>query len=225
LPDFQNPQQEPGTERRLLLVFVLTFVVILAFQPLLKKYGPQPSPPQPQNQPAQSQPAQSQSAQSPAAAASASSGGASAVPLNGFTKQAASETETVVENNLYRITFTNRGAQVKSWILKKFGNDTQNGPLDLVNSTASAKYGYPLSLWTYDESLRNRLSSALYIASREGSQTAPADVTFEYADQDLVVRKTFRFDHTYVVKVESNCLLYTSPSPRDLSTSRMPSSA
>ena len=28
-----------------------------------------------------------------------------------------------------------------------------------------------------------------------------------------------------VVKVVNNCLLYTSPSPRDLSTSRMPSSA
>ena len=29
-------------ERRLLLVFVLTFVVILLFQPVLKKYIPQP---------------------------------------------------------------------------------------------------------------------------------------------------------------------------------------
>ena len=29
----------------------------------------------------------------------------------------------------------------------------------------------------------------------------------------------------YILEVYSNCLLYTSPSPRDLSTSRMPSSA
>ncbi len=55
-------------------------------------------------------------------------------------RQAASETETVIENDLYRITFTNRGAQVKSWILKKFDNDAQNGPLDLVNPAAAAKY-------------------------------------------------------------------------------------
>ena len=47
-----------------------------------------------------------------------------------------SETETVIENDLYRITFTNRGAQVKSWILKKFDNDAENGPLDLVNAPA-----------------------------------------------------------------------------------------
>ena len=74
---------------------------------------------------------------------------------NPVTKQAASETETVIENDLYRITFTNRGAQVKSWILKKFDNDAQNGPLDLVNAEAAAKFGYPLSLWTYDEALRS----------------------------------------------------------------------
>ena len=29
-------------ERKLLLVFALTFLVIMLFQPLLKKYGPQP---------------------------------------------------------------------------------------------------------------------------------------------------------------------------------------
>jgi len=122
----------------------------------------------------------------------------------GAAKQASSEAETVVENDLYKITFTNRGAQVKSWILKKFDNETQNGPLDLVNPTASAQYGYPLSLWTYDEGLRGRLSSALYVASREGAQTSPTDVTFEYSDQELAVHKTFRFDHSYVVSVETS---------------------
>ena len=109
-----------------------------------------------------------------------------------------------MENDLYRITFTNRGAQVKSWILKKFDNDAQNGPLDLVNAAAAEKYGYPLSLWTYDADLRGKLSSALYIASREGRQTAPATITFEYADQDLAVRKTFSFDHSYIVNVETS---------------------
>src|SRR5256885_5538502 len=31
-----------GMERRLLIVFALTFLAIMLFQPLLKKYGPQP---------------------------------------------------------------------------------------------------------------------------------------------------------------------------------------
>ena len=59
----------------------------------------------------------------------------------------------MVENDLYRITFTNRGAQVKSWVLKKYDDD-QGHPLELVNQAAAAQFGYPLSLWTYDENLR-----------------------------------------------------------------------
>jgi len=196
LPEIQNPQHEPGSEKRLMLVFVLTFVVMLAFQPLLKKYFPQPAAPQQQSQPAQPQPA------TPTAAAPAVPAVVSAAA--GVTKQAATETETVVENDLYRITFTNRGAQVKSWILKKFDNDAQNGALDLVNTEAAEKFGYPLSLWTYDADLRSKLSSVLYVGSREGRQTAPATITFEYADQDLAVRKTFSFDHSYSVKVETS---------------------
>jgi len=34
--------------------------------------------------------------------------------------------------------------------------------------------------------------------------TAPAEITFEYSDQGLAVRKVFRFDHTYVVHVETS---------------------
>ncbi len=179
-----------------MLVFVLTFVVMLAFQPLLKKYFPQPATPQQQNQSAPTQAAATTLATPVASAA--------ATPASTATKQASSETETVIENDLYRITFTNRGAQVKSWILKKFDNDAQNGPLDLVNAAAAEKFGYPLSLWTYDEGLHSKLSSALYVASREGKQTSPTTITFEYADQDVSVRKTFSFDDSYTVTVATS---------------------
>ncbi len=197
MAEFQNPQQEPGTEKRLVLVFILTFLVILGFQAFTKKYGPPPS------VPTTNQTAQTAASGASSAAETSSNSPAVPVPL-GVTKQAGSEAETVVENDLYRITFTNRGAQVKSWILKRFDNETQNGPLDLVNPEAAARYGYPLSLWTYDEGLRVRLSSALYVGSRAGSQTSPTDLTFEYSDHDLSVHKTFRFDHSYVVSVETS---------------------
>jgi YidC/Oxa1 family membrane protein insertase len=207
LAEYQNPQQEPGSEKRLLLVFLVTFVAMLLAQPLLKKYFPQPVTPPQQSQPTQTPGASTTSttAASPVVSHAVSRAGKSGAGTSAaVTKQATSETETVIENDLYRITFTNRGAQVKSWILKKFDNDAQNGPLDLVNPSAAEKYGYPLSLWTYDENLRGKLSSALYVSSREGNLTSPTSVTFEYADQDLVVRKTFSFDHTYVVSIESS---------------------
>ena len=46
-------------------------------------------------------------------------------------------------------------------------------------------------------------------------------------DGELVIKKLMKDQSkNYYLKSEnSNCLLYTSPSPRDLSTSRMPSSA
>ena len=207
MADFKNPQQEPGAEKRLLLVFLLTFVVLVIFQPLLKRYMPQPpaAPAQKQSAPEQTTPGLAASTLSIPSAPSAST------PAVTVSKQASSEAQTVVENDLYKITFTNRGAQVKSWILKKFDNDAQNGPLDLVNSAAAEKYGYPLSLWTYpsatgDETVRNKLNSVLYLAPNQGQLKAPADITFEYADQDLVVRKSFHFDHTYVVNVETSVI-------------------
>jgi YidC/Oxa1 family membrane protein insertase len=127
------------------------------------------------------------------------------VPAGEATKQASAESETVVENDLYRIRFTNRGGQVKSWVLKKFKDD-KGQPLELVNPAAAAKFGYPLSLGSYDESLRNKLNAVLYVQTPEAGNplTAPADISFEYSDPDIAVRKTFRFDHSYVVRVETS---------------------
>jgi len=169
------------------------------FQPLLKKYLPQP-PAQPASTPIQNQPPQQPESAvvTPPAVVTKHKGEKSQATL----KQAASEAPIVVENDLSRITFSNRGAQVKSWTLKKFDDD-KGQPLELVNNAAAERFGYPLSLWTYDESLRNKLNSVLYVASASGTLTAPAEIIFDYADQDLTVRKTFRFDldESYVVHV------------------------
>jgi YidC/Oxa1 family membrane protein insertase len=206
LAEFQNPQQEPGTERRLLLVFALTFLVIMLFQPLMKKYGPQPPAPKPEaSQPQNPPTAQPQAQALPAAgmaapSRSSTSKGAAAAPA---TKQASSESETVIENDLYRIVFTNRGGQVKSWVLKKYKDKPDGNLLELVNKVSAEKYGYPLSLWLYDESLRNKVNSALYVATSTNSQ-APAEITFEYSDGDVTVHKAYRFDHSYVVEIQAS---------------------
>lgn len=180
-------------ERRLLLVFALTFLVIILFQPLLKKYLPQTPAPAPET------PVAVQPSAQPIAATTAAQ---TSAPAANASKQASTEAETVVENELYRVTFTNRGGQVKSWILKTYF-DEHGKPLELV-SRAAEKHGYPLSLWTYDETLRNKLNSALYLASSSGKVDAPAQITFEYADADVSVRKTLSFDHTYLVRVETS---------------------
>lgn len=185
----------------MLLIFLLMFILVFAFE----KFYPHPPAPASQTKQAQTTKEKAPAApEAPVAEVAAASAPAPVVPAVAGTKQASAETETVIENSLYKITFTNRGGLVKSWILKRYKNDTQTGPLDLVNNDASQKYGYPLSLWTYDEALRNKLNSVLYVPSVTGTQTAPADVTFEYSEGGLAVRKTFHFDHSYVVGVETS---------------------
>ena len=203
MAEFKNPQQEPGLDRRLLLVFALTFLIIMLFQPFLKKYMPQPPAPPAQQQTQARPQAAPPPAATPAAAISPANPPAPAVSPG--TKVASAESETVIESDLYRVVFTNRGAQVKSWVLKKY-DDEKGQPLDLVNKAAAEKYGFPLSLFTYDEAQRNRLNTALYVASASGALNAPAQVSFEYAEQGWSVRKTFSFERTYVVRSETSVL-------------------
>ncbi len=200
----QNPQQDPGQDRRLLLVFVLTFAVLLISQPLLMKYIKPQQQPAPAQQPAQTVPTPSAVPVPPPVTPKVTGGGGGGVNKTkpSGTKEATAEQETVVENDLYRITFTNRGAQVKSWVLKKF-HDDQGHPLELVNQVAAQQHGYPLSLWTYDEALRKKLADALYVTSASGTLSAPADISFEYSDGATTVRKSFHFDHSYVLKIDS----------------------
>jgi len=187
-------------EKRLLLVFALTFVVVLLFQPILKKYFPQPAS-TPQTQQAPTATGTSQTPSNSLGTSPTPAPPVAAIPQG--TKQAASESETVIENDLYKIRFTNKGGQVTSWILKKYTDD-KGGPLELVNTAAAPRYGYPLSLWTYDETLRNKLNSVLFVSSKQGALSAPAEITFEYSDGDIAATKTFKFDHTYVVSVETS---------------------
>jgi YidC/Oxa1 family membrane protein insertase len=181
-------------ERRLLLVFALTFVVILASQPLLKKYLPQSSEtPAPAQQQAQQQKPESVTTAPPPVAA----------PAAGVTEQAAAEATTVIENNVFKITFSNRGGLVKSWILKKFDDD-KGRPLEMVHSVAAAKYGFPLSMWTWDEAQRNKLNSVLYVPSASGTLASPGELTFDYSDKDVTVHKKITFDDSYVIHVETS---------------------
>jgi YidC/Oxa1 family membrane protein insertase len=126
------------------------------------------------------------------------------------TVQAAGESSTIVENELYRITFSNRGAQVTSWILKGF-KDKAGHPLDLVHDGAAKQFGYPLSLYTYDKSLTQSLAQALYVPSATGTLQAPASLSFDYSAGNITVHKTFTFGADYVVHADAVLLRDGAP--------------
>ena len=201
LTEYQNPQNQPGMDKRVMIIFAATMLLlVLAQQYLIKQ--PQPTPQAAKNAPAVQAPvtpAANQLSANEAQTAAAKPGSAQASSV-----QAGSESPTVVENELYRITLSNRGALVKSWVLKKHTDD-KGQQLDLVNQPAAAQYGYPLSLWSWDDGLRQRLNNGLYVVNQ--TQTGNAtDVTFEYSDGDLSVKKELHFDNSYVVGVKTSVL-------------------
>jgi len=112
----------------------------------------------------------------------------------------------VVENDLYRVEFSNRGAVVKSWQLKKYLDDSKpQRVLDVVHPEAAQQTGgWPFALVVDDEQLQSAANGGLYqISSPASTLQAPADAEFSWSDGHLEVIKHFRFDHTYVVRVET----------------------
>ena len=201
MPEIQNPNlqsQNPGGGgggefRSLITLAFLAVAIYLGFQMFQKPKSPV-APPTTQSTQPPSAPAASQGTGpaaptgAPAAADTAAIG-------------AASETETIVENPNFRIVFTNRGAQVKHWILKHYF-DSAGKPLDMVQQQAAARFGWPLSLFTYESGLTNQLNSSLYQASATGTLNAPNTISFHYSQNGLDVVKTFRFDTSYVIDAE-----------------------
>ncbi len=228
MPEFRNPNTAGsggGTQdnRSFLIMMIVMVGVIFGIQYWRAQHNPQTASP---SSPSATAPAQGSHA-APAASSPASSAPANAqtspaanVPAAAApakrnapaapTIQAAAPSTTVVENELYRITFSNRGAEVTSWVLKKY-KDSDGQPLDLVHAGASALYGYPLSLYTYDSGLTKALADALYVPSGTGTLQAPVTLSFRYSANGLDVTKTFSFGADYVVHADTSVLRNGAP--------------
>jgi YidC/Oxa1 family membrane protein insertase len=203
-------------ELRILVASLLSFGVIILWA---KYFGPKP-PVQPlqTNRPAVTAPAIPGPATSPAvnlsqtAAAPAVMAAAPAASVK--VRSDSQERTIVVENSLYRVEITNRGAVVKSWQLKNYKDDSKpQRVLDVVHPDASQQTGgWPFSLVLDDEQLQNAANGGLFqLSSPATALQAPADVEFTWSDGHLEVTKHFRFDHTYVVHVETSAKFNGNP--------------
>jgi YidC/Oxa1 family membrane protein insertase len=202
--EFRNPNQQgaPQDNRPLLIIMAVMIVVFFALQYYRAKHNPQTASPNGGQ-------SQSQSAQPTPTVAANVAGQTIQVPAV-QPVAATAESTTTVENELYKITFSNRGAQATSWILKKY-KDSYGQPLDLVHSTAAQTVGFPLSFYTYDPTLTANLNQALYLPSATGSVTAPSSLTFKYVSGEYQVTKTFSFDDSYVLHVDAQVLRNGAP--------------
>ncbi|MDP9039450.1 MAG: membrane protein insertase YidC [Acidobacteriota bacterium] len=213
MPEFSNPNQSGAggqDSKSLIAMMVVMVAVFFGLQAYRAKTNPPTVPPN-------AAPAQSKavtpapSAQGPVTAAPGSSpqpsGPSSPAASAAPEVLASAEQTTAVENELYRITFTNRGAQVTSWILKT-QTDSTGHPLDVVHHQAAQRFGAPLSLYTYDATTAAALNQALWVSGAGAGGTpgaqlsAPATLTFKYSANGLEATKTFSFDESYVLHAD-----------------------
>ncbi len=205
MAEFKNPNQQgaQGSNSNLLVLMLVMVVVFTGLQFYRSKHNPQTASPNPANSQTAAKNTPAAGIPQPSAELLRNAGelpaptGAGGLP----TLQAPAETTTTVENELYRITFSNKGAEVRSWLLKQ-QRDSDGKPLDLVHEQAAAKFGYPLSLFTYDPALTAGLRNAMFVPSATGDLRAPNNLSFEFSDGTTHVKKTFTFDETYVLHAD-----------------------
>ena len=215
------PQQKDKftPELRILAASLLSMAVILVWA---KYFAPKPPVAQPQaNRPAISAaatPSSMAGTPAPAAANSAQLAAATGVPVVATVPVIATKADTqerliVIENDLYRVEISNRGAVVKSWQLKKYLDDSKpQKVLDVVHPAAAEQTGgWPFALVLDDEQLETAANTGLYQSTSSATLKAPADADFVWSNGHLEITKHFHFDHTYVVRVETSATLDGKP--------------
>src|SRR5713226_5160165 len=200
-------------ELRILVASLLSFGVIILWA---KFFGPKPPLQTPQsNRPAVTAPATPGATPPPAVEGKPGTVTYAPAPaVSVAVKNDSQERAIVVENSLYRVEISNHGAVVKSWQLKNYKDDAKpQRVLDVVHPEASQQTGgWPFSVILDDVELQNAANSGLYrLSSPAAALQAPAEVELAWSDGHLEVTKHFRFDHTYVVRVETFVKLNGNP--------------
>jgi YidC/Oxa1 family membrane protein insertase len=216
MPDSSNggskfqPPKEMSMELRLLLALLLT-VPILFIGPYF--FGSQTPPPKKVPAPIAAAPAtapvEKPAVAEPKTPKVALKTAASSLTGNGTQQQPMPS--MVVQTDLYRISISNQGATVHSWLLKgsKF-KDSDGKQVELVNSAAGLTPPFSFYL-PNDKDLEKKLNWSYY------TQTADADglgVTYRFSDGHVSARKVFRFQKdSYLSQFSAEVLVDGKPLP------------
>ncbi len=179
-------------ELRLLLFFVLMGVILYVTPYFYKSPAPvkKAAPVAAKSEPAPAAPAVAPAAE-PAAATAASE--IAVAPVS-----AQKEETHTVDTSLFQITFSNRGAVVKSWLLKKH-REHSGAPLQLVNTASHADP--PAALYFPAGKPAVDLNQALYEVRSDPDGLA---IGFDYSDGKVVAHKSFRFQKSsYLLEVST----------------------
>ena len=205
-------------EKRVIVFLIVSLAVIIGYDFLLKGMGLVPPPETTQevastdratsvNQPISTQELPGNSGKQPSGSTKDVPASVTVPPRSD--KGSASEEQTIeVNTDLFRAKFSNRGAVLKSWELKRYTTAPEQGaqPVQLVYS--GGRFKGPLSLTVNDQAISNDLGTSLYHVTQDVTQLDGAHpighVTFHYYDaqKNIEVEKqlTFHYD-SYVVDI------------------------
>jgi YidC/Oxa1 family membrane protein insertase len=181
-------KKELSMEVRLLIAFVLMGLVLLVSQYFNK--------PVPAAKPAATAaPASVQNTDRAEAVIPSSKAAAAAGEV-----KAGNEELVAIDTDLYHVVFSNRGAVVRSWILKNF-KDHAGKPLELVYQPSLNRVAAPFAVVFKGQAPATDPNTALFQISRGGGGL---DVAFEFSDGRALTKKTFHFEQkSYLIGVTS----------------------
>jgi len=197
-----NPQT-PRPEQRLFLALMLVMLVLLVSQYFFKP-APGPKPAQPMND------------KNAAALASKPTEPPISLPTQAVNPNiganhigATSEMTTDVDTALYHLVFTNRGAALKSWVMKRFRNNAGK-PLELINTEAK-NVPLPFTVEIDNRKLTFDPNNVLYQPEVWPDGTG---VSYEYSDGTTTIKKSFLFKQdSYLGDVQSSIVENGQPVP------------
>jgi YidC/Oxa1 family membrane protein insertase len=193
-----SPKPEMSMEKRLFLFFALTMLVFLGTQYFFKP-APSPKPVTPLAEKA-AEPAAAKPAEAVSPAVVAGTGGREPV-------EATAEDVTVIYTDVYTITLTNKGALVKSWLLKKY-KDSDGKPLNLVNPAAASLPG-PFAIDLKGQTTSADPNNVLYVVKRAADNLG---AEFEFSDGKTSVKKSVEFTKSgYLSEVRSEVIFNGAP--------------
>lgn len=205
-------KKEISMEVRLLLAFLLMGAVIFITPYFYKAPGPTADKSAANKPGATAQEAKAPSPapptpppQTPQATPEAAS------PLPGQV-QAEKEETVVVDTDLVQVTFSNKGAVVRSWVLKHF-KDHSGKPVDLFYEKAAGKVPPPFSIQFSSQAPQPDPNMALFRVEKPDDLT----VIFDYSDGHVAVKKSFKFaPKSYLAAVSSQVTLNGAPQAHSL---------
>ncbi|MGH7233090.1 MAG: membrane protein insertase YidC [Nitrospiraceae bacterium] len=210
-------------EKRVVIFLILSLVILFGYDYLLKQMGILPPPnqseapapgstsdPQSGTPDMTTAPPPSQQTTEASTAASSRSARSDRPAESARTDPAPSSSQEqtqIVETDLYRAVFTNQGAGIKSWQLKRYmtaGQDRQ--PIQLMY--AGGKFKNPLFIQSTDPAVTAQLNDGLYQVQRtftqldEGHPTGKLTFSYDTPQKGVRVVKELTFHHdSYIVDV------------------------